>query len=169
MSETVLQMAADRFKLAEHERNVHSITIEEGVTRAQLINPAFLAHVAAKLRPYDQIEVRCDDGTLFAKLLVLQAERTWARVHVLEWHNLTTRDVSLSQVGEQAKSGAADKAAGPDPARALMPEDDYLVQWKGPHKKWCVIRKADGAYMREAEPDKAAATTWLLDWIKVTA
>ena len=160
MSETVLQMAADRFKLAEHERNVHSITIEEGVTRAQLINPAFLAHVAAKLRPYDQIEVRCDDGTLFAKLLVLQAERTWARVHVLEWHNLTTRDVSLSQ---------AEDSAEPNPAKALSPEDDYLVQWKGPHKKWCVIRKADGAYMREAEPDKAAATTWLSDWLRITA
>ena len=160
MSETVLQMSADRFKLAEHERNIHSITIEEGVTRAQLINPAFLAHVAAKLRPYDQIEVRCDDGTLFAKLLVLQAERTWARVHVLEWHNLTTRDVSLSQ-GEDKESAAA--------AQKLSPEDDYLVQWKGPHKKWCVIRKVDGAYMREQEADKSAATTWLADWLKITA
>ena len=37
------QLAAERFKLAEHERNVHSITIEEGISRAQIIDPSTLS------------------------------------------------------------------------------------------------------------------------------
>jgi len=161
MEKATPQLAADRFKLAEHERNIHSITVEEGATRAQIIDPAFLAHVAAKLRPYDQVEVRCDDGALFAKLLVLQAERTWARVHVLEWHNLTTRDVSLSQTEGEPESVQS--------AQAVDRDQDYLIAYKGPHKKWAVIRKADGGYMREGEESKAAATAWLNDWLRVTS
>lgn len=153
------QLAAERFKLAEHERNVHSITIEEGISRAQIIDPAFLAHVAAKLRPYDEILVRCDDGAMFARLLVLQSERTWARVHVLEWHNLTTRDVALSQTDNAEQSG---------PANTVDHELEYEIKHKGPHKKWSVIRKADGAYVREGEETKAAATAWLSDWLRVT-
>ncbi|HQU17306.1 MAG TPA: hypothetical protein PLO69_14590 [Gammaproteobacteria bacterium] len=161
MEKATPQLASERFKLAEHERNIHSITVEDGITRGQIIDPAFLAHVAAKLRPYDQIEVRCDDGALFARLLVLQAERTWARVHVLEWHNLTTRDVSLTQTGKQEQSAPAGPAADK--------EQEYMVAHKGPHKKWCVIRKSDGGYMREGEETKATATNWLADWLRVTA
>lgn len=160
MEKATPQLTADRFKLAEHERNVYAITIEEGITRAQIIDPAFLAHVAPKLRPYDQVEVRCDDGTLFARLLVLQAERTWARVHVLEWHDLTTRDVSLTKTAKDTQSGT--------PAAEVDHEKEYQVVHKGPHKKWCVIRKADGAYIRDGEESKNAATTWLNDWLKVT-
>lgn len=149
------QLSGDRFKLAEHERNVWSITVEEGITRAQIIDPAFLAHVGAKLRPYDQIEVRCDDGTMYARLMVLQADRTWARVHVMEWHDLTTRDVALSQ--SEAPTPQVDRQQG------------YEVAWKGPHKKWCVIRKLDSQYVREEEETKANAAKWLEDWLKVTA
>lgn len=161
MNQAVPQLAAERFKLAEHERNIHSITVEDGITRAQIIDPAFLAHVAAKLRPYDQVEVRCDDGALFAKLLVLQSERTWARVHVLEWHDLTTRDVALTQTSDMEQATAAGPAADK--------EQDYVVAYKGPHKKWSVIRLADGGYMREGEESKAAAQHWLTDWLRVTA
>lgn len=160
MEKAAPQLQAERFKLAEHERNVYIITIEEGITRAQILDQGFLAHVAPKLRPYDQIEVRCDDGTLFARLLVLQAERTWARVHVLEWHDLTTKDVSLTKAQKEEQSG-------PAPAR-VDHEQAYQIVHKGPHKKWCVIRKADGAYIREGEESKNAATTWFNDWIKVT-
>lgn len=157
------QLDASRLKLAEHERNVHLITVEEGVTRAQIINPAFLAHIAAKLRPYDQIEVRCDDGTIWARTLVLQAERTWARIYVLEWHDLTTRDVSLSQAaGEGQEPG---KVEAPDAKR----DAEFQVVYKGPHKKWCVIRNLDSQYVREGEENKAQAVQWLDQWIKVTS
>jgi hypothetical protein len=154
------QLDGQRFKLAEHERNVHIITTEAGVTRAQILDPAFLAHVAAKLRPYDQIEVRSDDGTIFARLLVLQAERTWATAYVLEWHDLTTKDVALTQ-----SAGAV--AAGIQ----LKTEERYKVEWKGPHLKGCVVDYGSNPprMVREKEPSKDAAALWLREWLKVTA
>jgi len=149
------QLDASRFKLAEHERNVHNICVEDGITRAQIINPAFLAHVASKLRPYDEILVRCDDGTVFARMLVLQSERTWARVHILEWHDLTTRDVAQSQ--NETSEMVAEKAA------------EFKVEYKGSHKKWCVIRQSDSAIVRDGEESKAAANLWLDNYVKVIA
>jgi len=153
------QLDATRFQPAEHERNIHAITVEEHVTRANILTPEFLAHVAAKLRPYDQIEVRKDDGTLFARLLVLQADRTWARTYVLEWHNLTTRDVSLT--------AAVKGAVGANPANQDSP---FEVTYKGAHKKWFVLRKdtTPPEYIREGEEPKTAASAWLNQWLKVT-
>ena len=149
------QLDASRFKSAEHERNVHSICVEEFISRAQIINPAFLAHIAAKLRPYDEILVRCDDGTIFARLLVLQAERTWARVHITEWHDLTTRDVAQTQT--ETSEQVAEKVA------------EFRVEYKGSHKKWCIIRNTDGAIVREDEATKALANQWLDGYVKVIA
>lgn len=153
------QLDPQRFKLAEHERNVHVITVEAGVTRAQLLDPAFLAHVAAKLRPYTQIEVRSDDGTMFARLLVLQAERTWATCYVLEWHDLTTKDVSLSK-SAMAEAVAIEKKTA----------ERYEVVWKGPHLKGCVIDNGVNppVIVRDKEPSKEAAKAWLDGWLKVT-
>ena len=155
---TVPQLDAQRFQLAEHERNVFICTIEGGVTRKNILDPAFWAHVANKLRPYTEIILRCDDGTLYARVLVTQAERTWARVHVLEWHDLTTKDVALSK---------AEPIASPK-----MPETNarYQVVQKGPHLKWCVIDNETNppTLVREKEPTKVQATAWLEEYLRVT-
>jgi hypothetical protein len=143
------QLAEARFKVAEAARNVWVITVEGGLTRAQVTHPDFLGQVAAKLRPYDRIEVRCDDGAFYAELLVLEAARTYARSHVLRWESLTTTDVAQSQ----SKGGLK----------------QYRVEKLGEHLLWCVIRNSDGAKIREQEPTKRAAETWLDDYVKVTA
>lgn len=149
------QLDAARFGLAEHQRNVHLCTIEEGVDRQAVQEPAFFAHVATRCRPYDEIIVRRDDGAIFARLLVLQAERTWLRTFVLEWHELTTKDVA------QTQTAMADKAA------EVLAQFD--IKHKGPHKKWCVIRKQDAAIVREGEESKTSANTWLSEYLKVIA
>lgn len=151
----VPQLEASRFGLAEHQRNVHICTIEHGITRREVINPAFFAHVAPKCRPYDEIIVNCDDGTLYARLLVLQAERTWIMVHVLEWHDLTTKDVALSKTEKLAE--------------AANPAAEFEVKHRGPHLKWCVIRKADSQPVREKEETKKDAQNWLDEYLKVIA
>lgn len=151
------QMDPNRLKLAEHERTHFFVSIEPGITRRQVIDPAFFAHVGRTLRPYSEITLVCDDGTLYARLLVLQAERTWARVHVLEWHDLTTRDVAMSKSDPVAKAGPP-----PDASEA------FRVEYKGTHKKWCVIRAADNAYVHEGDESKVDARNWLDGHLKVT-
>lgn len=155
--EVIPQLDASRFKVAEAQRNTHQIIIEAGITRRQVLDPAFLAHVARQLQPYTKLEILSDDGTVYAEAIVLQAERTWARIYIKEWHDLTTKDVSLSKAdAERISKATAEQVAA------------YRVEHKGPHKLWCVIRNQDGAYVREGETTKAKANTWLEEYIKVT-
>jgi len=149
-----LDGSANRLGLVEHEQIMYVATVEQGTTREDILNPMFWAHVAPKLRPYTEITVRCDDGTLYAKLLVTQAERTWARVHVLAWHDLTTQDVAKSKK---------------DPVK--VDEDRYKVTQRGPVLKWCVMDTATNppTPIREKEATRLDAITWLDGFLKTTA
>lgn len=151
------QLDAQDFMLAEQARNVHRVEVAENITRKDIINPAFWAHVASRMRPYDECIIIRRDGTLFARAVVLQTERTWAIVFLTEWHDLTTRDVSLTQ---------ADIKAG-----AVTPPSDPSMEFKIVHKgerlKWCVTRQSDGALVREGEATKAAAEAWLTEYKRV--
>ena len=157
-STAIRQIDADRFQQAEMVRETWAITVEQGTSRSDILNPGFWSHVAYKLRPYARIEVRCDDGSIFADLIVLNAERTWARVHVMSWHDLTTRDVSLSQVDEKEHDSAS-----------KIPAPAHQVEWKGPHKKWSVIRVADSAYVHEGDASRQDAELWLREHERATA
>ena len=133
------------------------ITVESGTTREQIVHPDFWGHVAARLRPYAKIEVRCDDGSFYAELLVLAAERTFAMVRVLHWHDLTTADVAKTQAASVAVQRFEEHLKA------------YEVRWRGPHLMWSVIRKHDNAALREKEKTKQAAQTWLDEYLRVTA
>ncbi len=91
-------LGAERMKGAEFERIVHVATPGHGATIDDLLKPECWAAVAPKLRPWDHVEVRAEDGTYYAELLVLACDRTWAKMHVLKYDTLSTPDVSLSQV-----------------------------------------------------------------------
>lgn len=147
---SIRQLDGARFKGKEYETVDYWATVEEGTTRAEMKNPAFWAHVAAKLTPYSFIHIRCDDGTFYAKGIVLQVDRTWAVVHLLEWHNLTTKDVAQTQ--------AAAAELGTD-------IDAFDIVHKGQHKKWCVIRRADQMYVAEGKLTRAEATVWLAEHV----
>jgi hypothetical protein len=112
-----------------------------GVTLEQILKPAFWAHHAVKLKPMDEIRARAEDGTWLAYLVVLDCSRTWAKVAHLAMHNLTTRDVSLTQASLQE---LADFIAG------------HKVVHRAQHK-WSVVRKVDNAVVSEGHEQKDAA------------
>ena len=150
------QLSADRYALAEHKQRTHFVTVEHGITRAQIMHPDFWGQIARQLRPYDEIKVTCDDGTYYAMLVVLSADRTFARVHCLIWENLTTKDMAQSQGETQSPE-----------VDTIDPAKNYEVKNRGPHLKWCVIRNGDGAPIREKEPTKVAAELWLREYLAV--
>lgn len=140
------QLEERRFQLAEQARNTWAITVEGGEHRPskdEILSGAFLAHVATRLRPYDRIEVRCDDDSFFAELLVLSTGHAVARTAVLSWTALTAID-----------DAAADEISG------------YKIEKKGPHKQWCVIRESDKAYIHEGAVSREAARFWLVEHLK---
>lgn len=139
MSKEVRIMPA-RFQLAEHARNVYVITVEENQKKEDVMNPDYWAHIAGKLRQYDEIMVRSDVGAFYGHLLVVACERTWAKTAVLSWVVLEEGNVS-----EQEPT-------------------DYRVEYKGPYKKFCVIRVEDSALLKDEIQTKKEANQWVEDY-----
>ena len=139
-------LTADRLKGAEYERVIHTASPAVGHTMEHMLTPAYWAHVAPKLKPWDRVEVRAEDGTYYAEFLVLACDRTWARMHVLRWDDLSTQDVSLT---EASQASAA-----------------FEVKHT-PNLRWHVIRKSDRQIMHKEAQTRADAETWLREHLKM--
>ena len=113
---TFVPLTRGRISTREKSQNEWVATIESKVTVEDVCKPDFWQFVAHSMRPYDKIQVRTDDGLWYAELLVLWVDRTAAKVRLLHKIDLTTADVAIS-------------------------EYLYRTEYKGPHKKWCVINK----------------------------
>lgn len=122
----------------------YDVRVPLGVEAAELLKPAFWAHHAAKLKPYDEIRARAEDGSWIADYIVTDCSRTWAKVSLKALHQLTTADVAISQASESE-------------VKAFI--DAHSITYRGAHK-FCVVRKADSAVLLEgAQKDDAKA--WL--------
>jgi hypothetical protein len=148
MSE-VKKLEPARFKGAEYERTAYVCTVENHVTREDLTEPSYWSHVAPKLRPWDKIEVRRDDGTYYAELIVLSSARTWAKVYVSAWHNLTSTDISQTE------------AEGNDL--------EFDLKYMGPHRRFAIIRKSDGAVIKDSIQTRDEAEFYRKEHIKTIA
>lgn len=146
MAETEIKKSSDfriqdyEFKQAEFAREHWCVTVAHGTTVKDLMKPEVWGNVAAKLRPWAIVEVRAEDGSFFAWLVVLAAERTWAKVDVLLEKKLTTTDVSKTQA-----SGVP----------------GYSYQWKGAKNMHCIVRESDGELVHKEARSKADALHWL--------
>lgn len=73
------------FNLARASRNIWFISLSDLCTKDDLLNPAFYAHVAEKVRPQDTIEVVSKGSTFFAELFVLSADKNSLKVSIMRW------------------------------------------------------------------------------------
>lgn len=131
----------NRRMLAEHGRQTHLVTVETVENPADFEDPAFWSLVAKEMALGDHIEVRDDGMSYWAEFLVVSCDRTWAKVAKL-------REVRLTPIKDDAIS------------------PDYEVAWKGPHRRWCVIRLSDRSPVHEGAQDRAAANTWLIEYAR---
>ena len=131
-----MKLDVARFALDEQVNQDWTATVEVGTTLHDVLQPEFLANVSSRLRPYDRIRIRVDTGEWYSELLVLSCGRVWAKLIPIFTLDLTTQDVETSQ---------ADAA------------DRYLIQYRGPHLKFCVIRRTDKAPIKEQLENKAEA------------
>lgn len=138
----VTQLQPARFKQADYVRNVFRIVPEHGTPFDATLDPAYWAHVAASLKPLDEIVVHAEDGSYYGRLLVRDAGRLYAKVAPLEYHDLDPVEVTQG---------------GPPPAAG------YEVKWRGPQLKWCVLRGKD--VLREGM-EKGPALAWLNEHLK---
>jgi len=133
-----------RMKECEFERTVYTCTTHEETQPEDLLNPSYWTHVAEKFKPFDKVEARGDRGEWYAEFIVLESSRRWTRMHMLSKHMLTTPDVSVTQAKLQ----------------------EFSVEWKGPHRKFCVVRVSDQEMIHDSEATKEGAYAWLAGRIK---
>lgn len=128
-------------QLADHARNIWAVTATYGMTREDIENPGFWAHHAVRMRTKDKIEVHAEDGSFYAEYIVVNADRTWAKIVNTVYLNLAEAAVIS---GEQAKGIS----------------EGYEIKFRGP-RKWSVIRKADHSILQEGMHSDADAKQWL--------
>jgi hypothetical protein len=136
-----ITIEAGRIILAEFGRNEWIATATPGTTIEEVRDEGYFAHRAKDFRPYDRIEMRIDDGSWLAELLVLEVTRTYCRTALLNFYRLTTDDV----------------------ARTKASQDRYAIKFRGPHLQFSVIRNSDNVVMSEHHRTMQQAESWLRD------
>lgn len=126
-----------RCGLAESKRQDWVIDAELGHTVDDIQDPAYWGHIAASMSPLDHIEVRAEDGSWLANLIVRYCERNYAKVHLVDVINL---DINTDA-----------------PASSIK----HKVEWKGPHNKFCVIRVSDAQLLHSGCKTREEASSWL--------
>lgn len=91
-----------RHTLTEVVSSRHSISPEAGTPFEDVLKPGYYSNIAHKLRPTDIIEVRPEEGSYYAELIVWGAGKSHANVsvvkHVERPENMTTKIIEGFEV-----------------------------------------------------------------------
>ncbi len=117
--------------------------IPSGVAFETTLNPDFWAHHIREIRPLDTIEMFCEDGTWEAKCRVMSVGQ--AEVHLSKISYVEHADIKGEALSET-----------------------FVLAFKGPVLKWCVVRSDDGTIIAEKFFPKSEAQTYLANHLKGT-
>ena len=84
-------------ELAEYVRSVHHLWAPPGATLEQVTNVKCFVHIAARLKPNDEIIIRAEDDTFYARVLVRVVRHLDVVVKVIE--NVVMKD-SVDATGD---------------------------------------------------------------------
>lgn len=130
-----------RFRLTEQARNTWAVIPEDGTPYEDLFAPEYWAHVAVTVRPGDLIEVRAEDGSYFALLYAVAVHRQ--AVAVCE---LLKKDLSA--------------------VKMPVVESGIIVEFKGPLRKWSVIRTKDNVIVSDKHESRLAADNAAAEYLR---
>lgn len=133
-----------RIGLAESMRQDWVVNANEGTEVSDVLEPAYWSHVAAQMQPYDRVDVRLETGEWLLELIVMSVGRNWAQMHLCAKHDLQPITDTLP--------GAI----------------KHKVEWKGPQRKFAVIRTADSACIHDGFASRDEANAYLSNHERVT-
>ena len=135
----------DRLAAEETEIVAYAVTMPYEHKYEDLFRPDYWAHHAAKFRrAKTKLVVVNDDCTFYAELFVVNCDRGWAQV----------RELFKTELPTEVDSDAV---------------SDYKVEWKGPKRLFCVIRKNDNISMKENLIQKIDAQKYAFELQRGTA
>lgn len=147
MSETKrdVVLIEQRLGLAEERRHDYVVNAAEGTTVEDVLKPGYWAYVSGKFTPYDRVDVRLETGEWLLELIVLDVGLNYVRMFLAKQHDF--------------EEVASDK---------VVAAETHKVEWKGPQRKWIVLRLSDQAPVQEGFDKKGDAFQWMNNHIRVS-
>jgi hypothetical protein len=137
-------------KEAEYVRHIFAISLDADVNFEDTLKPAYWAHVAAKLRVGDRVEVSAADGTWLAELVVSGTTSTEAKMSVYRFVELEPCKLPETGAGK---------------AENVKTSDAFFRRWNNKEMVHEIIRKEDKAVVFSTK-DKAEAETHVKELLK---
>lgn len=125
--------------VSEHAQTRWGATIPASHTVEDIQRPAYWSILAKRFTLGDIIDIRTEDGRFYIEAYVTGVDTTGISLQIM-------RNVPLDGYfdGDVETPG-------------------YMVVWKSPSWRYCVVRKSDNAVMVKNLPTKEAAADWLED------
>lgn len=131
---------------ADFARQVFRVNPPAGTTLDEMLEPDYWAHVARRMTPHDIVEVVPEDGSFYARLFVLNADKLWVKMAKLEYVDF----------GEAA------------PKLAIT--DKFEAKFGGPNVKWRVHNKSDNSLVsNDSFQSRGEAEKWIEQHSKAMA
>jgi len=144
----MVKLNIDRIKEAEYVRHAFRVTVPVTVSYQETLDPTFWGHVASKLTVGDKIEIVPEDFSWYAEVIVRACSRVHAAVGAITF--------------KEFHSKKENKPASADP--------DFSIDWKGPQRKYAVIRLADKEVIKDGFASREDGAAWLEEnRVEVTA
>lgn len=113
-------------------------TVEAGVSREDVLKTDFWSYVSLDFKPYDRVEIRTDDSEWFGEYLIMECDKTFAKLKELNYWHLGSKGRVSNKL-------------------------DFEYFWGGPHGLHGIRRTTDG----ETMVNKLATQKEALEWLTV--
>lgn len=134
-------LSQDRMGKGDFAFTLYDMRPKAGTAFADVLNPEYWKHVARQIRTGDEFRVVPDDQAWYARLYVTHATLNEVFVSEIEHRPLHSEE----------PSGSA--------------SDEYEVKFRG-RAKWSVLRKSDGAVIKDGFDRRGDADAHLLEHVK---
>lgn len=121
------------FSLSAHKFSQFHADIPSGISPDDLEDDRYWVNVSNKINIYDEIRAVAEDGSFYARLLVLSKRGLELTVKIIELVWLES-----------------------DEDKKLGDQDRYQIKWRGP-KKWSLVDTENNTIIRDEIPNKKEA------------
>ena len=137
-------LLACRLRTLEQANTQWAVVLPAGTPFNTVLDEKYWSNVAAQFKMFDRIVVNADDGAFTGTLHVRAAGRGWARMAVLDYHEL----------------GAA---------VPVKESDTHTVAYRGAYAGWCVVRRADSEVIKDKFQTAEDARAWMAGHLRALA
>ena len=138
-------MKPTKLQIAEHEMVCYYHYPDAGLALSDVLKPDYWTHVARSLRAGHRIEVFAEDGSWWAMLIV----------RAVGSHDAVVQELQHVKLGSHAKA----KVSGAP----------FEVKWRGPKRKFGIIRTADDEIIKQDIQSKEEAENWVKNHMRSLA